>query len=88
MLRDRLLSTTVSLAALLLVACASAPPTQPESIAALNPETVPVVTPDSAEQSLSTHRAAEFAQAAMLLGKVTLIEPTVLHGESVDLARL
>jgi len=77
MLRDRLLSTTVSLAALLLVACASAPPTQPESIAALGPETVPIATPYTTEQSLSTHRAAEFAQAAMLLGKVSLIEPLI-----------
>ena len=77
MLRDRLLCTTASLAAVILVACASAPPTEPESIAAASPETVPVVTPDSADLSISTHRAAEFAQAAMLLGKVSLIEPLI-----------
>ncbi len=77
MLRDRLLSTTASLAALLLVACASAPPADQETVASLEPETVPFVTPDSVAVSMSTHRAAEFAQAAMLLGKVTLIEPLI-----------
>jgi len=77
MLRDRLPSTTASLAALLLVACASAPPTDHENVASLNPETVPATTPESDRQSMSTHRAAEYAQAAMLLGKVTLIEPLI-----------
>ena len=71
MLRDRLLSTTASLAALLLVACASAPPANQETVASLEPETVPVATPDSVAVSMGTHWAAEFAQAAMLLGKVT-----------------
>ncbi len=77
MLRDRLLSTTASLAALLLVACASAPPANQETVASLEPETVPVATPDSVAVSMGTHWAAEFAQAAILLGKVTLIEPLI-----------
>ncbi len=77
MLRDRLLCTTAGLAALLLVACASTPPAYQEGVASLNPETPPATSPESAGQSMSTHRAAEYAQAAMLLGKVTLIEPLI-----------
>ncbi len=70
------MTLAATLAGMLLVACASAPPTD-QAAAYLNPDDVPVVTPESVEHSLGTYRAAEAAQAALLLGRVTLIEALI-----------
>ena len=75
--RKQLSTLATTLAGMLLVGCASAPPTDPAAAAYLNPDDIPVVTPESVEHSLGTYRAAEVAQAAILLGRVSLLESLI-----------
>ena len=73
----QLSTLAATLAGLLMVGCASAPPTDPAVAAYLNPDDIPVVTPESVEHSLGTYRAAEVAQGALLLGRVSLVESLI-----------
>ncbi len=75
--RKQLSTLAATLAGLLLVGCASAPPADPVAAAHLNPDDIPVVTPESVEHSLGTYRAAEVAQGAMLLGRISLVESLI-----------
>ena len=71
------MTLAATLAGMLLVACASAPPADQAAAAYLNPDNIPVVTPESLAHSLGTHRAAEVAQAALLFGRVSLLESLI-----------
>ncbi len=75
--RKQLSTLAATLAGLLLAGCASAPPADPVAAAHLNPDDIPVVTPESVEHSLGTYRAAEVAQSALLLGRISLVESLI-----------
>ena len=75
--RKQLSTLAATLAGLLLAGCASAPPADPVAAAHLNPDDIPVVTPKSVEHSLGTYRAAEVAQSALLLGRISLVESLI-----------
>jgi phosphatidylserine/phosphatidylglycerophosphate/cardiolipin synthase-like enzyme len=75
--RKQFLTLAATLAGTLLVACASAPPTEQDAIAALNLADLPVVTPESIGYSSATRIASDWTQAALLLGNVSLVEPLI-----------
>ena len=70
------LGLLAALAGSLLVGCASLPP-DPESEMLLTSATPQGMTAEARQNAMSTHRAAEIAQAALLLGRISLIEPLV-----------
>jgi len=61
----------------LLVGCATAPSTAPDSFAFQDPATASLNGAESMDRAMSTHKAAEVAQAAILFGKVSLLEPLI-----------
>jgi cardiolipin synthase len=75
--RKQILTPAAAFVGTVLIGCASAPPTDKDAVAALNPDDIPIVTPESLEYSMGTRKAVEMYQAALLLGKVSLIEPLI-----------
>ena len=75
--RKQFLTLAAAFVGTLLVACASVPPTDQDTAASLNPDDIPLVTPEALEHSMAAHRVAEVTQAALLLGKISLIEPLI-----------
>jgi cardiolipin synthase len=76
--KTRLLRLLVAVALLgsLLAGCASTPP-DIDYDASLIPANPQGMTAEARRNAMSTHRAAEMAQAALLLGRVSLIEPLI-----------
>lgn len=72
----RLSALAAAIGGSLLVACASSPLTDPQMPSVSSGDS-PHAMSEELERSMSTHRAAEFAQAALLFGRVSLIEPLI-----------
>lgn len=66
-----------TLCASLLVSCASAPPSDPQSFATWDALSTPLPTPLTVEHLISPNQVANATQALLLLGKISIIEPLI-----------